>query len=72
MSAQDLINAWGRKKYDTKPTAKITFELDDKGGSCPTCGYTDIKVVVYADHREVGEVSASIAEMLAEILGEAP
>lgn len=72
MVAQELINAWGRKKWPDHENAVFRFEVEDRGSNCPTCGYTDYKLIVTANSHEVAEMETDIASLLNEILGVTP
>jgi len=74
MSAQELINAWGRKKYPAYANAKtFTLEAEKRSdGYCETCWNEYAAVIVYADYKEVAELgSTSIANIINEILAAA-
>lgn len=69
--AQELINAWGRKKFPNAPKDKdIRFETETRtDGYCETCWSTYAVVVVYAGYTELGELSnVAISDILNEIL----
>lgn len=68
MSAQDMINAWGARKWPAHAGKQFTLETEDRGSGCPTCGYTDIRIIVYAGSTEVAELRADFSDLLQEII----
>lgn len=72
MSAQDLINAWGRKKWPEHAEAVFRIETVNLGPGCDTCGYGGgITLEVTANHKTVAEMEADFATVLNEIIGAA-
>jgi len=69
MSAQDALNAWGRKKYPLwvdRGDFRIDFDYDE---GCPTCGGGGIEVRVYCGENYLEDLyGASFGGLLAEIL----
>jgi hypothetical protein len=71
MNAQELLNAWGAKRWPAHAGKEFRIETD-RGSGCPTCGY-DPEVTVYADDGWVAELGLpDFSKLLNEILGAAP
>lgn len=63
---QDLINAWGEKKYGKK--GRYGLETGYSQG-CPTCEGTTVFLKVECNGREVDRLDTDFCQLLNEILG---
>jgi hypothetical protein len=70
MNAQEVINAWGRKKYpEVYADAQFRLEIEDTDSPDTYGPYSpDMKIVVYADHRPVAYLDTDFSSLLQEIL----
>lgn len=73
MSAQELINKWGRKKYGQKYGMDKTYTIDISSGytycSTLTGGDSYMEMTVYADGKEVDQITNfDFTDLLNEML----
>lgn len=67
-NVQEALNKWGAKKYPDHAGKNFMVEAEAYNeGYCETCSYTTVRMVVYADFKEVGTTSIDLATIMREV-----